>query len=365
MSSDHLLRLVEESHQGFRSGNVTASLFLDAEAAFDKCWHDGLKYKLKSILGLPERLVRVLSSFLTDRTLQIVERGLTSRVVRLGAGTPQGSCLSPLIYIISVNDLPTGDRHGTSQFQFADDIAVCGSGRNELAAVAKVQRAVNDIEAWCRKWRVALNGKKSNLVIISRKRSQLDENLCILLFNDVVRPISKAKFLGVEIDNTLRFKGHIQDLALRAEKRLNILRILAWGGTEPKTLLRLYKIYIRSIFEYGCVTYVHLPDTTVDILQKIQNKAIRIALRLHRYVSLKILHENACLPTVKERLRQLGMGLLWKMKQNNPLIREIVQEHENNNLQLIRQQGQRTINRSHRSPLDILLPAQRPFLNSS
>ena len=103
----------------------------------------------------------------------------------------------------------------------------------------------------------------------------------------------------------------------------------------------------------------------MDILQKIQNKAIRIALRLHRYVSIKILHENACLPTVKERLRQLGMGLLWKMKQNNPLIREIVQEHENNNLQLIRQQGQRTINRSHRSPLDILLPAQRPFLNSS
>ena len=91
---------------------------------------------------------------------------------------------------------------------------------------------------------------------------------------------------------------------------------------------------------------------------------IRIALRLHRYVSLKILHENACLPTVKERLRQLGMGLLLKMKQNNPLIREIVQGHENSNLQLIRQ-GQRTINRSHRSPLDILLPAQRPFLNSS
>ena len=48
MTSDHLFRLVEESHQGFRSGNVTASLFLDAEAAFDKCWHDGLRYKLKN-----------------------------------------------------------------------------------------------------------------------------------------------------------------------------------------------------------------------------------------------------------------------------------------------------------------------------
>ena len=81
MSSDHLLRMVEECHQGFRSKEVTASLFLDAEAAFDKCWHDGLRYKLKETLGLPDRLVRVLSSFLTDRTLQVVENGLTSRVV--------------------------------------------------------------------------------------------------------------------------------------------------------------------------------------------------------------------------------------------------------------------------------------------
>ena len=46
MSSDHLLRLVEESHKGFREGKVTASLFLDAEAAFDKCWHDGIRHKL-------------------------------------------------------------------------------------------------------------------------------------------------------------------------------------------------------------------------------------------------------------------------------------------------------------------------------
>ena len=101
--------------------------------------------------------------------------GLFSKVVNLRAGTPQGSCLSPLIYIISVNDLPTGEKRGTSQFQFADDIAVCGSGENGLLAVKKVQGAVDDIESWCRKWRVKLNGEKSNLVILSRKRRKLDE----------------------------------------------------------------------------------------------------------------------------------------------------------------------------------------------
>ena len=365
MSSDHLLRLVEESHEGFRHGKVTASLFLDAEAAFDKCWHDGVKFKLKENLGLPDRLVRVLTSFLTDRTLQVVEMGLSSRVINLRAGTPQGSCLSPLIYIISVNDLPTGDRHGTSQFQFADDIAMCVSGGDELEAVRKLQRAVDDVEGWCRKWRVMLNGDKSNLVILSRKRKKIDENLCILLFNDVVRPIPKAKFLGVEIDNSLRFKEHIQDVAQKAEKRLNILRILAWGGTDPKTLIRLYKVYVRSIFEYGSVSFLHCPDSTMDILQRLQNRAIRTCLRLPKYVSVRLLHEASCLPTVKKRLRQLGGKMVAKMRQSNPMIRAIVDRWETQNLQAVIQQGQYNICRSHHSPLDIILPAQRPFLSTT
>ena len=180
-----------------------------------------------------------------------------------------------------------------------------------------------------------------------------------------MRPVSKAKFLGVEIDNTFRFKNHIQDLALRAEKRLNILKILAWGGTEPKILIRLYKTFIRSLFEYSAVCIVQCPDTVLDILQKIQNKAIRIALRLPRYIRIADLHKNACLPTVKERLHQLGLRLLGKMKTGNPLVREIVREYDTRNIQLMRQQGLKAIKRSHCSPLDILLPAQRPVLNSS
>ena len=348
MTSDQLLRLVEESHLGFKKRQATASLFLDAEAAFDKCWHDGVRYKLKELLHLPNRTIRILSSFLSDRTLQVFEKNISSGVINLGAGTPQGSCLSPLIYIISVNDLPTGDHHDVSQSQFADDIAVYGSADTDLAAVRKIQKAVNDIEIWCRKWRVKLNGEKSKLVIISRKREKSNENLCILLFNDVVRPTSKARFLGLEINETLSFKEHILDLSLRAEKRLNILRILAWGGTEPRTLIRLYKTYCRSLFEYGCVAFLHVPNSTLEIMQKIQNKAIRIALRLPMYISIDLLHKYACLPRIKERLHQLGSSLLGKMVTNNEVIKKLVKNRETS--------------QPHRSPLDIILPAQKIIL---
>ena len=88
-----------------------------------------------------------------------------------------------------------------------------------------------------------LNGEKSNLMVICKSDKKCEENHCILLFNDVIRPVSKAKFLGVEINENLNFKEHVQNLTLRAEKRLNMLKILAWGGTDSKILIRLYKTY--------------------------------------------------------------------------------------------------------------------------
>ena len=363
MSSDHLLRLVEESHQGFRDGETTAALFLDAEAAFDKCWHDGVRYKLREYFNIPERTIRILSSFLSDRTLQVFEMGLSSRVINLRAGTPQGSCLSPLIYIIAVNDLPTGDKHGISQFQFADDIALRSTDKSGLRAVSRLQKAVNDVEVWCRKWRMKLNGDKSNLVIISRGGQIEDENLCILLFNDVVRPVSKAKFLGLEIDESLSFKGHIQECVEKAHKRLNILRILARGGTDPVNLIRLYKTYIRSVFEYGCISFLHAPILTLRPLQVVQNMALRICLNLPTYISTDRLHEYACLPKVGDRLNEVGSGLLGRMKVRNGLIAGIIEQKERKNFNhIIGKKGLCPFRRSHRSPLDILLPAQRPVL---
>ena len=98
-------------------------------------------------------------------------------------------------------------------------------------------------------------------------------------------------------------------------------------------------------------------------MQKIQNKAIRICLRLPQYVSLKLLHESACLPFIKERLVELGSKLVARMRQGNPLICAMVEERENEILQMVIQGQDLSKLRSH--PLDIILPAQRPFLSST
>ena len=284
MTCEQLLRISEESHMAFKKQQTTAALFLDAEAAFDRCWHNGIKFKLKKNLDLPDRTIRLLSSFLTDRSLKVLYDGCLSHTVWLKAGTPQGSPLSPLIYIIFVNDYPDEIQKLCSLSQFADHTALWSSAYTKQYAIRKLQTAINHLESWCRRWRVKMNGDKSHLMFIERIREKDDESFALHLFDDIIRPTQKAKFLGVEIDCALSFKFHVDSICKRANTRLSVLRILLRSGTDAATLMRLYKIYVRPIIEYGSVAYIAAPKSQLTRLQNIENEAIRICLRLSKYI---------------------------------------------------------------------------------
>ena len=296
--------------------------------AFDKCWQNGIRYKLKKSLDLPDRYVRILSSFLTNRTLKVYHNGFWSSKVTIRAGTPQGSPLSPLLYLIMVNDIPRSITTFGKLFQYADDIALAAFAYTFDAAREKLQQMINILEGWCRRWRIMLNGDKSNFLKIHRIADSTDEDQSLQLFHDIVQPKNHAKFLGVELDSKLAFTRQINEICGKASKRLAVLRFLSRAGTEPKVIIRLYKIYIRSLFESGSIAFVAASKAELDKMQKIQNAAIRTALRLPSYISIKLLHESSGLPMLQERLRSLNSGLITKMCNRNSDIQELIEEHK-------------------------------------
>jgi hypothetical protein len=147
-----------------------------------------IKYKLDKNLNLPMKTNRLFSSFLNKRTLIVEVEGKRSDLL---AGTPQGLCLSPLIYLIYVNDIPFDPGIGASMSQFADDICVWATGKDAKCAVAKLQQATYLIQRWCLKWRVKMNPSKSKLVLFSRK-TQDPNPPSINLFKNQINPVPEA-----------------------------------------------------------------------------------------------------------------------------------------------------------------------------
>ena len=164
-------------------------------------------------------------------------------------------------------------------------------------------------------------------MFIERIRPTDNENHCLHLFNDIIRPTNRAKFLGIELDDKLSFKHHFEALNLKAQKRLNVLRVLSRSGTEPNILVRLYKIYIRSIIEYGSLSFLAAPKQHAAKLDKIQNEALRICLRLPSYIRTSLLHEYASIMTIQDRFHALSKNLLTKMITHSPNVSKLIDNY--------------------------------------
>src|SRR5436190_1777997 len=123
-------RIVNIIRQALESRQYCSAAFLDVGQAFDKVWHYGLLYKLKSLL--PHSYYSVIRSYLSNRYFQVKFEDITTSLCEIESGVPQGSVLGPLLYLLFTYDIPLTP--GTTIATFADDTALLSTHPNAAQA---------------------------------------------------------------------------------------------------------------------------------------------------------------------------------------------------------------------------------------
>ena len=104
--------------------------------------------------------------------------------------------------------------------------------------------------------------------------------------------------------------------------RIRLLVSKKWGPSQS-TILKIYKQCVRPIFKYGSLSTITTSDTIISKVQRLQNKFIRIALRLPKYISVKLLNDSSGLPYVKDGLLSSATRTSERISKN-PLVEESI-----------------------------------------
>ena len=97
---------------------------LNISKAFDRIWNKGLLSKLQ-MFGPHHTPIKWISSFLSDRSIAIRVDGYLSIPHYINSDVPQGSVISPVLFILFINDLLSSI--SSSIFFFADDTYLISS----------------------------------------------------------------------------------------------------------------------------------------------------------------------------------------------------------------------------------------------
>ena len=152
-------------------------------------------------------------------------------------------------------------------------------------------------------------------IIFSKSRSAIRAKPDLSLYGDLLSYYPHIKFLGITLDNRMTFTKHFEEKLERCNQKFHRLRILVnkkWGPS-PETILQIYKHCVRPIFEYGIVSAIIVSETVITKIQRVQSSFIRLALRLPKYVSARLIHEASELPYVRGRLITVGQNHLARM----------------------------------------------------
>ncbi|GFV51147.1 probable RNA-directed DNA polymerase from transposon X-element [Trichonephila clavipes] len=244
-TTDQLFYMSQLIIDGFQEKphKKTLAVFLDISAAFDRVWRQKLVHTIQGT-GINGKALLWINDFLRGRKFSVIFNGALSESRRMWAGVPQGSVLSPLLFLIFMNTIHHHIHPDTNIACYADDIA-----------------------------------------------------------NSQIKKVDLPTYLGVTSDPELRFSKHIEETANKALGKLNILRKLSgtsWGS-RPQTLKSTFCSVIRPVLEYATPIWTPASISVKRKLDSVQHRAAKIIIGAVSSTNNEKAEQECGLPPLESR----------------------------------------------------------------
>ena len=268
---DAIIHFTEFLYSALNNKQSCINIFIDYARAFETVNHEILIRKLERY-GVQGNFLSLIASFLKDRSQSVCINGKFSNNIVTNISVPQGSVVGPLLFLVYVMEIPLISNHFMTTI-FADDctLSIAGNDLDQLIYTCNAELAT--FKAWSDANRLTINLNKTNCLFISNIHNSLPED-SILVEDHVLDITHCVKFLGLFIDDELKFNMHIQHICSKVSKSIGI--IFRIRSLVPKSLLRnIYFSIVQPYFLYCLPAFASTYLIHLDPLIKLQKRAIR------------------------------------------------------------------------------------------
>ena len=301
------------------NNNLIAMILLDLSAAFDAIDHCTLLNKLEHMYGIQSHALKLIKSYLENRSFTVCINGKHSSIDILLYGVPQGSILGPILFILYTKELSSiVEKYGIKLKLYADDSTLylklnsTSNSTETESAIIYVQNCLHEIKAWMVHNFMKLNDDKTQLLVFGKQYNlnkyptNIELNFDGTIINNIdlndPKMKDKGKSLGVFLKNDTSMTRQIASVKQSSYNVLHNLRDIKEYLTEDTKLLLINSLVISKI-DFCNALYMNIPQYQINILHKLLNYCIRFIYNLPKRMSVRDYYLKSHILPAKLRIK--------------------------------------------------------------
>ena len=275
-------------------------------------------------------------SYLKNRKQYTVTNGVESYIDDVKFGVPQGSVLGPLLFSLYINDIYRAVGQDYIRL-FADDTALFMYDENLNSLIANVVSKFNELYLWCVRNKLTINCYKTNIILFHATNKPIPKQMDEIVTSDMtIKRVKSFQYLGLTLDETLRFNEHVECLGKSLIKYFGIFFSKIKYRVTNKLARELHHAFIYSRIKYGIEVYGNCCAKNINTIQVTQNKLLKLILHKDRRTPTDEINKTMNILKVKDiyecnvlhlsiiswwKCALVHLNYIFKKRQNNDDVR--------------------------------------------
>ena len=287
-----------------QKGQVASLLSLDISGAFDTVVHERLVAIIRR-LGFPDWLQNWVRSFLAKRSTTLLVNNIESEAFEVKAGVPQGSPLSPILFLLYNEELIRTCNQpslGTHSLGFMDDLNILAYSASTEQNCARLSWVHEKCQSWALRHGITFAPHKYELIHFTTARKKHNLQASVRLDSIEKEPTRSVRVLGVWLDPKLKWSAHAKiahQKGIAAIAALKRVTTSTWGASFARARL-VYNSVVRPTITYGTEAWFE-PESTkhgkvIKAISKVQASGMRVVAGAFRATPIRELEAETFTP---------------------------------------------------------------------